>query len=311
MRSGCEIFRFSFNLGFLFRLPLLVYAAVIVLTPVARAADVVRHICFSRDNGVWIANLDGTGAHKITTGDDPAISPDGARVAYTQPGKGTVRHIAVLKLASSGKIVFSKLPSDNAYGPAWSPDSRRLLFRIFTGDHWRLGMTGHDGSDFQFVGDQSPGEQDFQSPAWAFDGRSIYAQDLTKIYQLDLTGKVLAEWRIAQALDTADLNSSDRFEPSADGKYLLLDADSDEEGSIKTWEGPPPAIFLFDISTGKSKQISPPKIYAWEPCWLSAEEYLFTSTTDGRHFGVYKAALSGEKSRLVVNNARSVTVSAR
>jgi TolB protein len=295
----------------MFRLPLLVYAAAIMLTPAARATGPTRHICFSRDRAVWIANLDGTGAQKIVIGDDPAISPDGARIAYTEPGKGSIRHIAVTEIGSGKKAVFRNLPSDNAYGPVWSPDGQRLLFNIFTGDRWRLGLIGVDGSGFQFVQAPPAVTQDLFSPAWATDGRSIYAQDITNIYQIDLDGKTVAQWKISEALPNADMNSNNRIVPSVDGKTFLVDADLNEEGNIKSWEGPPPAVFLFDINAGKARRISPGKVYAWDPYWLNAQEYLFTSTLDGRHFGIYKVSLTAEKPQLVVNNAASVTVSVR
>jgi TolB protein len=292
------------------RLPLFIYAAVVMLTPGTRSAELTHHLCFSRDRGVWIANLDGTSAHKIVTGDDPAISPDGARIAYTEPGKGSIRHIAVIEVSSAKKAIFRNLPSDNAYGPVWSHDGQRLLFNIFTGDHWRLGLVGVDGSGFQFVPVPPNLTQDLFSPAWATDG-SIYGQDITNIYQIDLNGKTLAQWKISDALPNADMNSGNRIRPSADGKSFLVDADLGEEGQIKSWHGPPPAVFLFDLSSGKAHRISPPKVYAWDPFWLNSEDYLFTSTTDGRHFGIYKTSLSGEKPQLVVNNASSVTVSAQ
>jgi TolB protein len=294
------------------RLPLLIYSLTVLLLPEAIAAESTRHICFSRDRGVWIANLDGTGAHKIVAGDDPAISPDGARVAYTEPGKGKeiIRHIAVIEVSSGKKAVFRNLPSDNAYGPVWSPDGQHLLFNIFTGDHWRLGLIGVDGSGFQFVQTPPTVTQDLFSPAWAMDGKAIFAQDIA-IYQIDLNGKTLAQWKISDALPNADMNSNNRIEPSTDGKTFLVDADLNEEGSIKSWDGPPPAVFLFDVSAGKGRRVSAAKVYAWDPYWINAEEYLFTSTIDGRHFGIYKASLSGEKPRLVMNNASTVTVSAR
>jgi TolB protein len=293
------------------RLCLFTYAAAIMLTPGARSAEPTRHICFSRERGVWIANLDGTGAHKIVTGDDPAISSDGARIAYTEPGKGSNRHIAVIEVSSGKKVVFRNLPSDNAYGPVWSHDGQRILFNIFTENHWRLGVIGVDGSGFQFVPAPPTVTQDLFSPGWATEDNNIFAQDLTSIYQIDLNGKVLAQWKISEALPNADMNSNDRIVGSEDGKSFLVDADLNEEGQIKSWEGPPPAVFLFDISTGRANRISPAKVYAWDPFWLNAREYLFTSTIDGRHFGIYKGSLSGEKPRLVVNNASSVTVSAQ
>jgi TolB protein len=291
------------------RLPLLIYTVTLVLLSEAPAADSTRHLCFSRDRGVWIANLDGSGAHKIVTGDDPAISSDGARIAYTEVGKGSIRDIAVIEVSSGKKVVFRTLPSDNAYGPVWSHDGQRILFNIFTENHWRLGLIGVDGSGFQFVPAPPAVTQDLYSPAWA-DDNSIFAQDMTNIYQIDLTGKALARWKISDALPNADMNSNDRIVRSDDGKSFLVDADLNEEGPIKSWEGPPPAVFLFDINTGKARRISPTKVYAWDPFWLDAENYLFTSTVDGRHFGLYKASLSGEKPQLVVSNASSVTVSA-
>jgi TolB protein len=296
----------------MFRLALLFYvAASLPVVSEAPAAEPSRHLCFGRDRGVWIANLDGTGAHRIVTGDNPAISPDGTRIAYTELGKGTIRHIAVIEVSSGKKMVFGNLPSDNAYGPVWSPDGQHLLFNIFTGDHWRLGMIGADGAGFQFVPAPPAITADLFSPAWAIDGKSIYAQDLTNIYQIDLTGKTLAQWKNSDALPNADMNSNNRIVPSGDGKTFLVDADLDEEGQIKSWEGPPPAVFLFDIGTGKAHQVSPAKVYAWDPYWLNAQEYLFTSTIDGRHFGVYRTSLSGGKPQLIVNNASSVTVSAK
>lgn len=295
----------------MFRLPLLIYTLNVLLLAAGQAAEPTRHICFSREGSVWIANLDGTGAHKIVTGDDPAISPDGARIAYTEPGKGSIRHIAVIEVSSGKKAVFRNLPSDNAYGPVWSHDGQRILFNVFTENHWRLGVIGVDGSGFQFVPVPPAVTQDLFSPGWATDDNSIFAQDLTNIYQIDLNGKVLVQWKISEALPKADMNSNDRIVASEDGKSFLVDADLNEEGQIKSWEGPPPAVFLFDLSTGKANRISPAKVYAWDPFWLNAQEYLFTSTIDGRHFGIYKGSLSGEKPRLVVNNASSVTVSAQ
>jgi TolB protein len=291
------------------RLVLLICSVFLISTFPARASDADRHLCFSRDEAVWVSDLDGTGARQITRGADPAISPDGRHIAYTELGKGTVRHIGVIDLGSGAKSIFRNLPSDNAYGAVWSPEGKQLVFKLFVSDHWRLGLIQVDGTGFQFIGKLSPTDQDYESPAWAVDGKSLYTQDLTNIYRIDLSGKVLIQWKISESLLNADMNSNNRIEPAADDQHLLLDADLDKDGPIKNWEGPPPAVFLLDIATEKAKRISPVTPYAWEPCWLSEQEYLFTGTRDGKHFEIYKASLTGGTPQLLIKNGSGGTVS--
>jgi TolB protein len=63
-----------------------------------------RHIAFERNNGVYVANLDGTNEKKIADGIFPAISPDGTRVAFNTVEKTSettyVRHMAVVDVAT-------------------------------------------------------------------------------------------------------------------------------------------------------------------------------------------------------------------
>src|SRR6266481_9994797 len=87
----------------------------------ASAAD--QRIAFERNDAVYIANLDGTGEKKIAEGIFPAISPDGARVAFNTVEKTSnttyVRHIAVVDVATGKLNVFKDVPSDNSYYPSW------------------------------------------------------------------------------------------------------------------------------------------------------------------------------------------------
>jgi TolB protein len=73
----------------------------------ATASPVDRHIAFERNDGVYIANLDGTNAKKLADGIFPAISPDGTRVAFNAVEKTSnttyVRHMAVVEVAT-GKV---------------------------------------------------------------------------------------------------------------------------------------------------------------------------------------------------------------
>lgn len=91
-----------------------------------------RHIAFIYAGDLWLSNLDGGGARRLTSdlGDksNPVFSPDGSLIAYfsdesgeyelhvrAQDGKGAVR-----KFKFNGSGFY-----DNA---VWSPDSRKIAF---------------------------------------------------------------------------------------------------------------------------------------------------------------------------------------
>ena len=122
----------------------------------ALAAGSERKIAFERGNRVWIADLDGKAAKKITAGALPDISPDRSRLAFntdedskTRPGPE--RHIAVADLASGKITIFKDIPSDNCFGPVWSPDGSKIAFPIMAEKEWQLGLVNADGSGFRFV----------------------------------------------------------------------------------------------------------------------------------------------------------------
>ena len=76
----------------------------------ATAFPADRHIAFERNNAIYVANPDGTNEKKIADGIFPAISPDGARVAFNTVEKTSdttyVRHMAVADVATGMVNVF-------------------------------------------------------------------------------------------------------------------------------------------------------------------------------------------------------------
>jgi TolB protein len=197
-----------------------------------------RKIAYERGENIFVADLDGTHAKKIAEGALPEISPDGTRVgsttvadAKTRPGPE--RHIATADIASGKVTVLKDIPSDNCFGPVWSPDGSKLAFSIMADNAWQLGLVNADGSGFRFVKNAELRPEAFGAPEWARDGKSIFCHDLDNIYQIDLDGNVLKKWELAKILTDASMNSGDRLSISPDGKALLMDVDCGSEHEQK------------------------------------------------------------------------------
>jgi TolB protein len=293
---------------------LTITAAFCLVLSTAAMAGPVR-LAFERDNAVWIADADGTHTRKIADGSSPDISSDGARLAFntdamskTRPGPE--RHIAVADVASSKVQIMDKVPSDNCFGPVWSPDGNWLAFSVFADKEWQLGLIKADGSQFRIVKNAAGKGDAFGSPAWARDGQSIFCHDLDRIYQIDLNGVILKKWEIAKVLGDASMNSNDRLSVSPDGKSLLMDADTGPEHERKNWDGPQPATYVFDLAGETAKRVSGKADYLWDPCWLSHDEFLCIIQKEKENEpSIYRMTLKGQNPKLLVKKARTPSAS--
>src|SRR4030095_5906426 len=172
-----------------------------------------RKIAYEHGDNVFVADIDGTHQKKIATGALPEISPDGTRVAFntsedskTRPGPE--RHIAVADVATGKVTVLKDIPSDNCFGPVWSPDGSKLAFSIMAEKEWQLGLVNVDGSGFRFVKNAALRNDALGAAEWARDGKSIFCHDLDNIYQIDLDGNVLKKWALSKLLNDARMNSA-------------------------------------------------------------------------------------------------------
>jgi TolB protein len=286
----------------------------IAFSPLVDAAQ--PKMAYEHRDNIFVADTDGTHQKKIATGALPEISPDGTRVAFnteadakTRPGPE--RRIAVADVASGKITVLKDIPSDNCFGPVWSPDGSKLAFSIMADKEWQLGLVNADGSGFRFVKNAALKSDAFGAPEWARDGKSIFCHDLDNIYQIDLDGIVLKKWELAKILIDASMNSNDRLSVSPDGKALLMDVDCGAEHERKNWDGPQPAIEKFDLASEKAARISGKNDFVWDPFWLTGHEYLCIMQKEKENEpSIYRMSLDGKTAKLLVKHARTPSASA-
>jgi TolB protein len=113
---------------------------------------------------------DGSGFRVIGPGRDPAISPDGQTIAFTQHmGRG----YCVFAMQADGSQIRQLTTHENEIGavtPAWSPDGQKLLYSDQVGKKLELFVCDFDGGNQKQL---THLEQFAASSAWSPDMRYI------------------------------------------------------------------------------------------------------------------------------------------
>jgi len=227
-------------------------------------------------------------------------------------GTTYVRHIAVAEIATGKTTVFKDVPGDNVYYPQWSPDGKRIVFPLRQNEVWNLATIAPDGTDFRILKKGAQNEATLYSPSWARDEGSIFCQDITNICQISLDGRVLAQWKIEKAIPNGGMSGDGRIAVSPDGKLLLLSIDMGEEHNRKDWDGPPPALWTFEIATQKAVRITPKTLFGWDGCWIDNENVLLLSQATGeKSASLYRMSIDGKNLKRLITNARMPSASAR
>lgn len=270
-------------------------------------------IAFEKGGWIYVAQPDGSKARKVTRGVYPDISADGSQIVFnTEEPKTTNRKIAQVDVATGKVTVIPNIPSDNCFGPVWSPDGRQVAFHMMRGPKWEIGLVNVDGSDFCTLSVQLKNGGEVWQPEWAADGKSLFCHDLSTIFQVNLAGKILRKWPVTLFAKGAGMNSGSSLAASPDGRFLLVEADMDTEVSVKDWDGPPPALWKLDLHSEKITLVNPLDFLTWAPCWLNDKEILCVGATGNRpNPGLYQLTLKDGQRKFLLSGATSPSASRR
>lgn len=83
-------------------------------------------IVFQASTGgdIYLVNADGSGLRRLTDGLDPALSPDGTRVAFARWGTPHGVYVFDLRTGQEHRVASANRPRS----PSWNPDGTRLAF---------------------------------------------------------------------------------------------------------------------------------------------------------------------------------------
>lgn len=77
---------------------------------------------------IYLVNADGSGLRRVATGLDPALSPDGTRLAYARWDAPHGVFVLDLRTGEEQRVATANRPRS----PTWSPDGTRLVFSYYT-----------------------------------------------------------------------------------------------------------------------------------------------------------------------------------
>ena len=166
--------------------------------------------------GIWmVPRLGGVAALLVPDAADPAVSPDGLRLAFVREVAPSAEpRVFVGPLDNLTDAVQRSTDADGLWEhrhPAWSPDGRMLCYRA----HHALWTVPSDGGTAERL---TLDNQSARHPVWSSDGKSVY-------YTSGREGTV-ALWKVtvgSHALQRMTLGSGPESNPSVsrDGKTLV------------------------------------------------------------------------------------------
>jgi dipeptidyl aminopeptidase/acylaminoacyl peptidase len=115
---------------------------------------------------LYSVNPDGSDLREIhPSGRSPAVSPDGAKVAFIANGL----HVMNIDGSNVTQIAPSRFGMDH---PSWAPDGRQIVFSVWEGRS-ELHIINADGSGERTLTDSTNVDQFDYYPAWSPDGKKV------------------------------------------------------------------------------------------------------------------------------------------
>ena len=246
--------------------------------PVAGPALAQGNIAFmsnDRDGSWHIYRIEASGLNRTclvdTPGQDlyPALSPDGARVAFVSDCDGSSQ-LYVTRFGETQRIRLTDMPGRKA-DPAWSPDGQRLAFAADSGGSSQIYVIGADGGGLVNLTHNT--EAYAGHPSWSPDGARLVFDGLPRngpdydIYMMNADGTDVRDV-------TNDLPNERLPAWSPDGRRIAFMSD----GGNYPWD-----IWVMDADGQNSHPVTSGPGLHEHPSWSpDGQQIVFQFGIDGR-----------------------------
>jgi len=230
---------------------------------------------------------------------NPAISPDGNKLAYTVSDSAGKRSIWVADLENKSQLQI-QANSKNFHSAVWSPDGNYIAFSIGTDQGnkivWKVGIIKTDNTGLLVIDSKSA--LNAFSPTWKNENE-IVAHDMENLYTFSITGKLAETTPLSSLLGKEyNISSSNRFFYANHGNKMIFNSGNGKP--VEELHGMADGIFALDLQTKNVTRISPEGMHA-PYLFVTADDRIFYSGAEKpfKRSKIYFSDLNGNTKILV------------
>ncbi|WP_316735486.1 hypothetical protein [Pedobacter aquatilis] len=247
-------------------------------------------LAYQDENKIVATSIDTMKQISFGGATNPAISPDGNKLAYTVTDSAGHRSIWVADMESKSQLQILA-NSGNYYQPMWSPSGGLIAFNIFNEQNiWKIGIVKPDNKGLLIL--DAASQINVYSPTWKSENELI-GHDLTNLYTFNISGKVLNTEAISTLIGgDYGVSSGSRFFYTKDGENLIFNAidKKDEQNE---------AVYILDLANRKVKQISPAGMNVTYVFVTADNRVFYSGSEKSAASKIYVSDLKGDTKLLV------------